>query len=323
MLIPLNNIDQLPSALSVCLCYGKDVALLNTCFELLVKHYSETDTNWEQYTLESAKQCFDLDLQERCLFTNKRLIKLTILPNQLSEKCVSFFETILQNVPNAEEVVLLIKLYPQQKQFTQSKWYKTFMQQGYILHAQFKQKHELLHFLQKRQVYLKLQLSHEQLLSLIELYGEDYYGIENSLQLISLNQSVATDSTVSQRTQNSFALVDTILKENLPKALASLNSLYKNGVELQLLNWAIAYPIRQMIQLHIELKHCNTLEQACQKLNIWQSRIPCYEKQLKRHSLASLSALMTTLQQADYLHKHADTQAAFEQLEKILLAYFT
>ena len=116
-----------------------------------------------------------------------------------------------------------------------------------------------------------------------------------------------------------YELTDTCLNADYNKAIQRLRQAQNHSVEPTLLLWCLTQEIRQLINLHYQIQQGKSLQQACQILKIWSSKVGYYEKSIQRLSYESLLNLLQQAQAIDRLLKTGGIQKIWIELERLIM----
>ena len=116
-----------------------------------------------------------------------------------------------------------------------------------------------------------------------------------------------------------YELTDACLNADYNKAIQRLRQAQNHSVEPTLLLWCLTQEIRQLINLHYQIQQGKSLQQACQILKIWSSKVGYYEKSIQRLSYESLLNLLQQAQAIDRLLKTGGIQKIWIELERLIM----
>ena len=117
-----------------------------------------------------------------------------------------------------------------------------------------------------------------------------------------------------------YELTDACLQANMHQAIRVLHYAQQQKTEPTLILWLLTQEIRTLINLVHQHRQSNSWSAACQKLNIWSSKVRAYETSCTRLPLAYLYQLLQFAQQLDEQIK-TNTHPIWESFEKLILHF--
>jgi DNA polymerase-3 subunit delta len=142
------------------------------------------------------------------------------------------------------------------------------------------------------------------------LYGTAPFSLEQ------LQQSLANHSRF-----NVFQLVDSLLSGDSDKALKILLRLESEGIEPNVIWWALNKESQTLNQLAMFIKSGQPLHAVFKQLNIWQSRQSLYQLALSRLNQSALHALGSAMAKCDILLKSNHAVKPYVMLSHLCLLY--
>ena len=116
-----------------------------------------------------------------------------------------------------------------------------------------------------------------------------------------------------------YELTEACLTADLSKAIQRLRQAQNHHTEPTLILWFLTQEIRQLIALQHQLKQNNNIQQACQALKIWPSRVGNYAQGVKRLSYDKLLTLLQLAQRIDQNLKSYQSQSIWTDLEQLII----
>ncbi len=295
---------QLQQGLSpVYLVAGDDPLLVQEARDKIVQHaqnlgYSErqsfqagTDFNWDTLLAEISSQS---------LFSSKTIIELRIPSGKPGKIGSAAIETFLDNIPRDKMLLIIAPKLDATQQKT--KWLKAIEKKGVYLPIWPIEKSNLPGWIKQRlqreglraspegvgiladQTQGNLLACDQEITKLRLLYGEKQLSPEE------INEAIGDHARFDL-----YQLIDQALLGDSESSVRILSQLQESGIEPILILWSITREIRQLIQLNSLMTRGETFDNACNKLFVWKTRQPLYQKALRR---LTQPALTQALQQA-------------------------
>ncbi len=180
-----------------------------------------------------------------------------------------------------------------------SKWFKALDKAGAFVLLWEVKPAELPRWLRQRLKGAGLEVDDDALALLAErVQGNLLAAVQEveKLKLLAPGQHVdletVTGAVLDNARYNLFAMVDAALQGDATTSLRMLHGLRGEGTEPAVALWALLREIRSLYELQVACEQGQPLARALQAKRVWQSRAPLVEAALRRHSLASLGALL-------------------------------
>jgi DNA polymerase III subunit delta len=116
-----------------------------------------------------------------------------------------------------------------------------------------------------------------------------------------------------------YELTAACLAADSLKAIQLLRKAQNHHPEPTLVLWYLTQEIRQLLTLQHKIKQDFSINQACQELNIWSSRIAIYTQCVRRLSYEKLLNLLQTAQIIDQKLKTYQTNNIWLEIENLAL----
>jgi DNA polymerase-3 subunit delta len=140
------------------------------------------------------------------------------------------------------------------------------------------------------------------------LYGEKKLSAEE------INEAIGDQARFDLST-----LVDQALLGDAESTVRILTQLQESGTEPVLLLWAITREIRQLIQVNTLIQGGERFDSACAKLFIWKTRVPLYQRALRRLSQPILLQALERATRIDLMIKGLEGGNVWLAFNELLL----
>lgn len=299
---------QLQQGLSpVYLVAGDDPLLVQESRDKIVQHaqnlgYTErqsfqagTDFNWDTLLAEISSQS---------LFSSKTIIELRIPSGKPGKIGSAAIETFLDNIPRDKMLLIITPKLDATQQKT--KWLKAIEKKGVYLPIWPIEKANLPGWIKQRlqreglraspegvgiladQTQGNLLACDQEITKLRLLYGEKQLSPEE------INEAIGDHARFDL-----YQLIDQALLGDSESSVRILAQLQESGIEPTLILWSITREIRQLIQLNSLMTRGETFDNACNKLFVWKTRQPLYQKALRRLTQPTLSQALQRASEID------------------------
>jgi DNA polymerase-3 subunit delta len=139
-----------------------------------------------------------------------------------------------------------------------------------------------------------------------------------------LKQGIITEQEVVHYLtfQNQFSVFDlaeAMISGNTEKTFRILATLHSEGVEPNLVLWAITREVRTIIHIATTVQSGTPLRVACDSVGVWQSRTALYSQALNLVPLHFFYVLLTQAQSIDRIIKGLDPGNPYEAIGQWLL----
>lgn len=283
------------------------------------RHAWVTDTQFDWDTLSH-------ETQSMSLFSSKKILELE-LPT--GKPGATGSKALIEAADTSNPDTLLVLHGPKIGRDVQNaKWFKSLDKLGIYVPCFPLEGQQLKQWIQSRCQAAQLQMDDNQLNFLTEysegnmlaanqeieklslLYGQSPFSLEQ------LQASLANHSRF-----NVFQLVDSLLMGDIDKSIKILLRLESEGVEPNVILWAINKEAQTLNQLAFAQQAGQGLQPMFKQLNIWSSRQSLYQNALNRLSANALGQLQDAAAQCDVLLKSQHGQRPYIILSHLCLLF--
>ena len=248
-----------------------------------LRFVADAQFDWQDVTNE---------LQALSLFSSRRLFDIQI--DKLAEKHSKALAQIVQHL--SLDNVVLLSLPKVDARTQKSKWFMALEQAGAFIQVWPIDANRLPTWAQQRAKSLNLNLSRDAASVLCERGEGNLLALSQELEKLLLSHGPGAqldvqtiDETVADSSRYSiYDLSDRLLSGKLKEALHCLQQLRAEGTEDSIMLWLFNRELSTLVELSHLAKQQN-FRAACQKLRIWDKRVPLYESAFQRLPINSLA----------------------------------
>ncbi len=126
---------------------------------------------------------------------------------------------------------------------------------------------------------------------------------------------------VDQSRFNVFQLIDLLLTGEIRKAVKVLCRLESEGVEPNIILWALCKEQQTLAHIHFAKQQGKSLSNVWNELRIWKSRQNLYQAAISRLSIQQVEKMQATLADADSMFKGSHTEKPYVMLCHLCLLF--
>lgn len=277
------------------------------------------DSQFEWSTLLQASQSLSL-------FSSRQMIELE-LPT--GKPGAEGGKILTQMAEQADPDTLLIVHGPKAGRDVQNaKWFKTLDKQGIFVPCFPLEGRQLQQWVSQKLVSANLSQSSD-IVKLISDYCEGNLlaarqEIEK-LQLLypsgDLSIKDVERTLIDQSRFNVFQLIDLLLTGEIRKAVKVLCRLESEGVEPNIILWALCKEQQTLSQIHFAKRQGKPLNNVWNELRIWKSRQNLYQAAISRLSNHQVEQMQQTLANADNMFKGSHIEKPYVMLCHLCLLF--
>ncbi|OUR61258.1 DNA polymerase III subunit delta [Colwellia sp. 39_35_sub15_T18] len=293
-------------------------------FSELIRFSSDNKFDWQQLIDE---------YQSMSLFANQRIIEVeftTIKIGDNGNKSLLALSEVIEKNMALQDVIFIFHGPKLDGPSANRKWFKTLTQLGCYLPLYDIDAKALPRWLQNQARALKLNLSAELSLLLIELFEGNLPALEQELQKLSLlfspNQQISLSDAehlvINQAKFNPFQIVDALLQGNCKKCITMLDKMQQEGTAAGQLVWVFHKEINQLYAMLTKLSDGSHLNDIYKEYRIWDKRKPLYQHALTHISLANVKRALSRLADIDLLTKTSSEFNSFILLADLCLTLY-
>jgi len=293
-------------------------------FSELIRFSSDNKFDWQQLIDE---------YQSLSLFASQRIIEVeftTIKIGDSGNKSLLALSEIIEKNSALQDVIFIFHGPKLDGPSANRKWFKTLTQLGCYLPLYDIDAKTLPRWLQNQARTLKLNLSAELSLLLIELFEGNLPALEQELQKLSLlftpNQQIALSDAehlvINQAKFNPFQIIDALLQGNCKKCITMLDKMQQEGTAAGQLVWVFHKEITQLYAMLTKLSDGNPLNDIYKEYRIWDKRKPLYQHALTHISLVNVKRALSRLADIDLLTKTSSEFNSFILLADLCLTLY-
>ena len=135
-----------------------------------------------------------------------------------------------------------------------------------------------------------------------------------------VSESLVREHLIDQSHFDLYELAAACLNADALKALRLLQQSRLERTEPTFVLWILTQEVRLLIQLHYLLNQSTSMDNACNQLKIWSSRVQLYSKAISRLSLEPLCQLLHECKQLDEMIKTTQSSQVWNKFDKVALA---
>jgi DNA polymerase-3 subunit delta len=314
----------------VWLVFGDEPWQKNDSLNTIKKHLLQQ--GFSEVIRFSADDKFDWNLlvqeyQAMSLFAAQRIIEIELVTGKIAE---TSSKILLKLCEKFHPDVQLIFHGPKIDAAGQKrKWFKTLEQLGCFLPLYDIEGRQLQQWLNQQINHQKLNVHHDVIPMMIELFEGNLPALEQELQKFSLlfgSQLITTEGAekllIKQAKFNPFQVVDTLLSGNLTKCISMLDQLQHEGAAIGQLVWFLHKEITQLSTMLEQLEQGESIDSIYKKYRIWDKKKPLYQYALNNITRDNISQAQARLAQTDLISKTSSDFNPFILLADVCISLY-
>ncbi|MCW8831743.1 MAG: DNA polymerase III subunit delta [Colwellia sp.] len=293
-------------------------------FTELIRFTSDNKFDWQQLIDE---------YQSMSLFASQRIIEVeftTIKIGDNGNKMLLALSEIIEKNASLQDVIFIFHGPKLDGPSANRKWFKTLTKLGCYLPLYDIDAKALPRWLQNQARALKVNLSPELSVLLIELFEGNLPALAQELQKLSLlfsaNQQISLSDAehlvINQAKFNPFQIIDALLQGNCKKCIAMLDQMQQEGAAAGQLIWVFHKEINQLYAMLTKLNDDCPLNDIYKEYRIWDKRKPLYQHALTHISLANVKRALSRLADIDLLTKTSSEFNSFILLADLCITLY-
>jgi DNA polymerase-3 subunit delta len=260
------------------------------------------------------------------LFSSQKLIELEIdkgKPGQLGAKA------LMELVPLFNpDTILLIHGGKIEANVAKTKWFKTLDGQGVYIPVYPMDANKFPRWLNERCQQAMVRLDREGINLMAEFFAGNLLAASQEIEKLAIsyaNQTITTEFLQSILLNQSrftvFQLVDELLAGNMEQALNILVSLQQEGIEPNIVNWALTREVLQLFEMQSTIQSGVPMPQVMQQFKVWQNRQGLFTSALSRLSMKHLQSMIDDLHTMDIKLKSSSQFQPYADFCHICLSF--
>jgi DNA polymerase-3 subunit delta len=260
------------------------------------------------------------------LFSSKKLIELEIdkgKPGQQGAKALNELATVFN-----QDTILVIHGGKIEAGVQKTKWFKTLQSVGVFIPLYTIDGDHFIRWINQRCQQAQVQLDPDGTRLLANFYSGNLLAASQEIEKLAIsnpNQRISTEYLQSvilnQSKFNVFALVDELLAGNMAQAVNILLSLQQEGIEPNIVNWALIREVLQLIEMQSLVHSGMAVSQVLQQFKVWSNRQSLITSALSRLSMRQLEIMVKDLNTLDRKFKSVSQSHPFTDLCHICLSF--
>jgi len=267
------------------------------------------------------------EYQAMSLFSAQRIIEIELVTGKIAE---AGSKILLKLSENFHQDVQLIFHGPKIDAAGQKrKWFKTLEQLGCFLPLYDIEGRQLQQWLNQQIQQQKLNIHHDVIPLMIELFEGNLPALEQELQKFALlfgaQQITAEDAEkllIKQAKFNPFQVIDTLLSGNLTKCIGMLDQLQHEGAAIGQLVWFLHKEITQLSAMLEQLEQGENINNIYKKYRIWDKKKPLYQHALNNITRDNINQAQARLAQTDLISKTSSDFNPFILLADVCISLY-
>ena len=262
------------------------------------------------------------------LFSTKRLIELHLLNEKINQNTIALLQQLTNFLIPLDVLIILIASKIDFKT-QQSPWFTLLTAKGVTLFARTLTQPETFTWLQERLATHNLSYSPAILPLLWAQTEGNLLAAAQLIEKLSLLKANETSKTLTLQDIDTLAtldarfsvfdLIDAAISGSLVRTFKILYSLKNEGVDPNLIIWAIAKEVRTNIILIQKLSAGTPITAGCQQLGIWKKRESIIKNFIQKTSKAKLYPVLRKLKTIDDMIKGRTPGNVWDHLLKVCL----
>ena len=260
------------------------------------------------------------------LFSSKKLIELEInkgKPGQQGAKALNELAGIFN-----QDTILVIHGGKIEAGVQKTKWFKTLSSKGLFIPLYNIEGDHFIRWINQRcqQADIALEPDGSQLLA--SFYSGNLLAAAQEIEKLAISypkQKIGTgylqSVILNQSRFNVFTLVDELLAGNLEQAVRILVSLQQEGIEPNIVNWALIREVLQLVEMKALMHSGMAVSAVLQQFKVWSSRQSLISSALSRLSMAQLDIMVKDLNTLDSKLKSFSGSQPYADLCHVCLSF--
>lgn len=238
------------------------------------------------------------------LFSSRKIIELEIDKGKAGQAGAKAL-TELAGLFNPD-TILLIHGSKIEGSAAKSKWFKTLDGLGLYVPVYPIEGDNFNRWLSQRCRDAQIMLDNQGINLLSEFFAGNLLAAAQEIEKLSVSfrgQQVSTDYLqgilLNQSRFNVFQLVDELLLGNIEKALSVLVSLQREGLEPNIVNWALSREVLQLVEMRGLMDAGMSQSDVMSQFKVWKNRQSIVGSALQRLNMAQLNTMVDCLNTLD------------------------
>jgi len=277
------------------------------------------DSQFDWSTLLEASQSLSL-------FASRQLIELELPTGKPGTEGSKLLQQLAQHTN--PDTIYLLHGPKVGKDVQKSKWFKTLDEQGIYVPCYPLEGKQLLQWVQQTLQQHQLQYSPELPAFISDSCEGNLLAARQEIEKLALlypdrliELTMAQQSMVEHSRFNVFQLLDTLLSGDMHKGIKILYRLENEGIEPNIVLWALIREWQVLYHLQFALSQGQTLGQLWNKHRIWKNRQALYQSALQRLPLAHLQLMQVKLSHMDLALKQSQIFRPYVELCHLCLLF--
>lgn len=314
----------------VWLVFGDEPWQKNDSLRTLKQHFLQQ--GFDETIRLSADDKFNWSVVEQeynsmSLFSSLRVIEIEITTAKLNDAGGKALIALSERFAN--DVVLIIHGAKLDAAQQKKKWFKTLEGHGCFLPLYDIEGKQLNQWLARQIKQLNLNIHHDVIPLMIELFEGNLLALDQELQKLSIlfggNLITTQDAEkiiIKQAKFNPFQIIDSLLIGDLSKCITILDQLQQEGSPVGQLVWFIHKEIIQLIDMNEKMQQGEQLVDLYKQYRIWDKKKPLYQHALSNMSYDNLNHALSRLSQVDLISKTTSDFNAYLLLSDVCLSLY-
>jgi DNA polymerase-3 subunit delta len=290
---------------------------------------SQGFTEREAYLADNSFQWHELhnSAGNMSLFASRRLIDLHLPTGKPGAKGSAAIVSFIENMP--DDVMLLIRCDEWNMANDKTKWVKTINDRGAFLRVYQPKAAELPQWIRQRCQQIGLQADQDAINLLSMRLEGNLLAAAQELEKLKMRfagQTITGRDIMGLVADNArfdvFRLTDSVLENQLSRAIRVLRSLHKNDVSPVVIHWALERETRMLAELaFIRSQNRQVSAADYRRLGVWQNRQATIQAALNRWQLAHWEHGLQKLSDIDRMIKGRLSGDVWTAMEQWILSF--
>lgn len=260
------------------------------------------------------------------LFSSCKLIELEIDKGKAGQQGAKALTELSQQFN--PDTILVIHGSKLEGNVAKSKWFKTLEGLGIYLPLYPIEGDNFNRWLVQRCRDNQLLIDQQGINLLAEFFAGNLLAAAQEIDKLAVSfkaQQVSTDYLQSVLLNQSrfsvFQLVDELLAARIDKALAILVSLQREGMEPNIINWALVREVMQLLEMRAVLDNGGTINEVFSQFKVWKNRQSLIGNALNRLNSNQLNTMVDSLSTIDHKLKSAARKEPFTDFAHVCMLF--
>ncbi len=293
------------------LVFGDEPWQKNDSLHTLKQHFLQQ--GFDEIIRFNADDKFDWTIVEQeynsmSLFSSLRVIEIEITTAKLNDAGGKALIALCENLSN--DVALIIHGAKLDAAQQKKKWFKTVEGHGCFLPLYDIEGKQLNQWLSRQIKQLNLNIHHDVIPMMIELFEGNLMALNQELQKLSIlfgtNIITVQDAEkiiIKQAKFNPFQIIDSLLIGDIKKCITILDQLQQEGAPVGQLVWFMHKEITQLIDMTEKIQQGESLPNIYKQYRVWDKKKPLYQHALSNMGYSNLNHALARLNQVDLISK--------------------